>query len=388
MNAAANDPLVRFASIGKSLDPNLREELLGLGAEAVPGLLRFIENEDLWAEDAVGSGWPPIHAVELLGELKAAASVEPLLDALCKTAWDDIIHDRIVQDLPKLGAAVLGPALARITAETPQETRHALCCVLSELGVRDPRVDAELRRFFAEDQFLASFCLANYGDPAAVPLIAQAIEAFEPDFASSFGETVLASFVEAHERLGSPLPPALRKHVDELFAAFKEHSQGAVQPPRTPGKNVGRNDPCPCGSGLKFKKCCLDKEQPNTAPRTIHRGGQTFIASKGISASDLEAMDEFVEARRQGHGPAQQIANFAKPLLDAAQDEASLQNAMNLAMLFWNLAVCRDEATRAAMLDDAVKGKFKSTDEAREFRVLAADMLDRHRQLFPEMHRD
>ncbi len=22
---------------------------------------------------------------------------------------------------------------------------------------------------------------------------------------------------------------------------------------------VGRNDPCPCGSGLKFKKCCLKK---------------------------------------------------------------------------------------------------------------------------------
>jgi len=23
--------------------------------------------------------------------------------------------------------------------------------------------------------------------------------------------------------------------------------------------NAGRNDPCPCGSGHKFKKCCLDK---------------------------------------------------------------------------------------------------------------------------------
>jgi len=22
---------------------------------------------------------------------------------------------------------------------------------------------------------------------------------------------------------------------------------------------VGRNDPCPCGSGLKFKKCCLNR---------------------------------------------------------------------------------------------------------------------------------
>ena len=21
--------------------------------------------------------------------------------------------------------------------------------------------------------------------------------------------------------------------------------------------NIGRNDPCPCGSGLKYKKCCL-----------------------------------------------------------------------------------------------------------------------------------
>jgi SEC-C motif len=24
-----------------------------------------------------------------------------------------------------------------------------------------------------------------------------------------------------------------------------------------PFKGVGRNDPCPCGSGKKFKKCCL-----------------------------------------------------------------------------------------------------------------------------------
>jgi hypothetical protein len=23
---------------------------------------------------------------------------------------------------------------------------------------------------------------------------------------------------------------------------------------------VGRNDPCPCGSGLKYKRCCIDKE--------------------------------------------------------------------------------------------------------------------------------
>ncbi|MFA9615105.1 MAG: SEC-C metal-binding domain-containing protein [Deltaproteobacteria bacterium] len=24
---------------------------------------------------------------------------------------------------------------------------------------------------------------------------------------------------------------------------------------------VGRNDPCPCGSGMKFKKCCMNKQK-------------------------------------------------------------------------------------------------------------------------------
>ena len=34
-----------------------------------------------------------------------------------------------------------------------------------------------------------------------------------------------------------------------------ETSQGTQQVTRTEDK-VGRNDPCPCGSGKKYKKCC------------------------------------------------------------------------------------------------------------------------------------
>ena len=30
-------------------------------------------------------------------------------------------------------------------------------------------------------------------------------------------------------------------------------------PPVTVKREVGRNDPCPCGSGKKFKKCCINK---------------------------------------------------------------------------------------------------------------------------------
>jgi uncharacterized protein YecA (UPF0149 family) len=30
----------------------------------------------------------------------------------------------------------------------------------------------------------------------------------------------------------------------------------AVQTVKRDGRKVGRNEPCPCGSGKKYKKCC------------------------------------------------------------------------------------------------------------------------------------
>jgi hypothetical protein len=44
---------------------------------------------------------------------------------------------------------------------------------------------------------------------------------------------------------------------DEL-ADHPERRMASV-PASNPFKGVGRNDPCPCGSGKKFKKCCLNK---------------------------------------------------------------------------------------------------------------------------------
>jgi SEC-C motif. len=43
-----------------------------------------------------------------------------------------------------------------------------------------------------------------------------------------------------------------------LFELFKD----------LPTPSLGRNDPCICGSGLKYKKCCLEKDKNCTAPVT------------------------------------------------------------------------------------------------------------------------
>ncbi|KAB1076113.1 DUF1186 domain-containing protein [Methylobacterium planeticum] len=46
-------------------------------------------------------------------------------------------------------------------------------------------------------------------------------------------------------------------YLDDPVAALAWTAEGAGEPVRNLFRDVGRNDPCPCGSGRKFKKCCL-----------------------------------------------------------------------------------------------------------------------------------
>jgi uncharacterized protein YecA (UPF0149 family) len=53
--------------------------------------------------------------------------------------------------------------------------------------------------------------------------------------------------------------------MDDAVAAlevFDQDEEEFAPPPPVENKfkTVGRNDPCPCGSGKKYKKCCLGAE--------------------------------------------------------------------------------------------------------------------------------
>ncbi len=70
---------------------------------------------------------------------------------------------------------------------------------------------------------------------------------------------------------------------------------------------IGRNDPCPCGSGKKYKKCCMGKDgiadrKPNIARQSIGLPGITPIQISP-SPSSMEsvlynAFDEIVELEK------------------------------------------------------------------------------------------
>jgi hypothetical protein len=64
-----------------------------------------------------------------------------------------------------------------------------------------------------------------------------------------------AAFAEKPATRSAPQPTPPPPH----FAEFWEQSELVAAPMESRGRRVGRNDPCPCGSGKKFKKCCRSR---------------------------------------------------------------------------------------------------------------------------------
>jgi hypothetical protein len=61
--------------------------------------------------------------------------------------------------------------------------------------------------------------------------------------------------LESEGRLGGG--NLLGAYVRALKDAFADAASGKRKPVVRPGSRIGRNDPCPCGSGKKYKKCCM-----------------------------------------------------------------------------------------------------------------------------------
>jgi transposase-like protein len=78
----------------------------------------------------------------------------------------------------------------------------------------------------------------------------------------------------------------------------------AQEPPATFRRDepkIGRNDDCPCGSGLKFKRCCLNKPAEQASPMT-----QTYSTARNLSwiASIASSLSYFVRGQKNPFNPS------------------------------------------------------------------------------------
>jgi hypothetical protein len=221
----------------EELTDEMRAEILARGDAAVEPLLEVLfEHAD---EEECPA---PMHAAALLGELRSPRAIEPLLDLLVRIAPEDPLCDAIIMALSSIGEPALEPTLVRwrqVRADRDQAVLYEE--VLANLGVKDERIYDILMKGFRGDPLIAWY-LGTYGDPRCLPDLIRAFDNSDPMAVTAIGETI--------EKLGGELT---REQTAELAAARE------MLTPRDPVRRVepkvGRNDPCPCGSGKKYKRC-------------------------------------------------------------------------------------------------------------------------------------
>lgn len=74
-----------------------------------------------------------------------------------------------------------------------------------------------------------------------------------------------------------------KKSIDKLFKALEREYNA---PEKT--VKIGRNDPCPCGSGKKYKKCCLNKPKPETAAPESESEKEKWLKRYPAAAQERE----------------------------------------------------------------------------------------------------
>ena len=116
--------------------------------------------------------------------------------------------------------------------------------------------------------------LLREGAVARAELAFQALEQILQDPKSSTSARLRAAiFILSHalpssakaRRATPTLPKSAQEPATQNPDFVHKNAQIPLQPYRRPDPKTGRNDRCPCGSGQKFKQCCLNKPQTAAA---------------------------------------------------------------------------------------------------------------------------
>jgi hypothetical protein len=93
-----------------------------------------------------------------------------------------------------------------------------------------------------------------------------------------------------------------------LFETDDSPQDRAAAAAAAPPPKAGRNDPCPCGSGRKYKKCCLARDEEDRGARAsraaIHERDERWVyelagwAERRFGADALACLEDFQDPER------------------------------------------------------------------------------------------
>lgn len=301
--------LFKLEESGDQVPLELIQTILSKGHEIVPPLCQILEDSRQYLTASDNRWWMPVHAVKLLGTLADPQALPQLVRTLIPAG--ELGIDWIMEDMPtvfgRIGPRAIDSLMEFIIIHNGNNdlwwSRSTASDGLVAIALSHPpergRILSFLHQLFLEDddpEFLsfAGTGLLDLNDPSSYPVLKKAFDLGIIDEFIIDREYIQQKFIKPTEKtlamynhdllsFYDPQEIAKRKtrwekekaqEIEQQQHANDEKDKRAasiaIELKRLeiitklselnisiPIKKVGRNEPCPCGSGKKFKKCCF-----------------------------------------------------------------------------------------------------------------------------------
>ncbi|MGD8341715.1 MAG: SEC-C metal-binding domain-containing protein [Gammaproteobacteria bacterium] len=294
--AACDEPslMAIVCADGDCLPREVIDECARRGDAIVPQLRQHLEDDANWRAGVDDEHWwALLHAILILGLIPGQTAAEALLIGFRRANFDDKgnLSDWLSSAWPALcrnkTAFTTDPlmqiaenstapwyprsqAISCVLAEAEETSAEALESAIDWLAAMcaNPREDPEFRVIAGHDLL---DCprerhrgvleeLVKLQRPGSLMEMAYTLDDIEHSFVS--GEEPEWHRFDDPWQFYDPLQiigrqERWRREDERLQDAFDDEYPDDSEPFVRSHRKIGRNEPCPCGSGLKYKKCCM-----------------------------------------------------------------------------------------------------------------------------------
>ena len=216
--------------------------------------------------------WMEPLAIRLAGELRLQEAI-PLIVTKLYEDGGDLVNEESVDALTKIGSDAVLEAIIKVFPEAPWHFQLYASSVLENMHSK--QVVSECLELYKLEK-----CPVDIQER----LLMVGLRNFSPDGIEPARQWTIHNGGELHEQLlavailAGVTFPEQSQWMQEAWRCEQRRTQryqemfgDRASPPEpepeeervkpiVAAQKVGRNDPCPCGSGKKYKKCCLGKD--------------------------------------------------------------------------------------------------------------------------------
>jgi tetratricopeptide (TPR) repeat protein len=319
--------LQKLEELGDRAPAELIQAILSRGQEVVLPLSKILQERRYW-EASDDTRWMPVNAVKMLGIIADPQALPQLINTLVLV--DEMDNDWIIEDLPTvfghIGPPAIEPLIEFIQAhrgdsefQWPRiDAANGLVAIVIHHQRERERVLPFLHELFSEGEDLeflgfVAIYLLDLNDPSCFPVLEEAFnkglideefgriedsqqdregpneEAFaryDKDLMEFYAPDDIAERQAQWEEeqseeksLAAHRREEREKSIANEFKRLEITMKLGERKILLPIKKVGRNEPCPCGSGKKFKKCCHQLVQ-SIPTKQVLGGGNHYAAGE------------------------------------------------------------------------------------------------------------